>query len=1352
MNNPSKFEDIAKYFTIFCMGFFGLLAQTLLFRVFLIEFDGNELSIGLFFFSWLIWVCIGAWIAKTPIISRLSNYFYILIILYLPLYIIQQYLFINAQSILGGNSYELVSLNQLIPFVLLFNAPISFMTGLFFVLGTAWMKKSSFPVIKIYVCESLGSFVGALIVTLLLFAGFVEESIFLFAAFIVLISALPHIIRSRMIDWLWRITILILIFIVIFILFSGYTTKWNSYFNRCEWQNFLQQGQYRGVFLTPQAKYLYGTYKGEFIVSAWNSTYESLPNTETSSKLVGEYLSQNPNASKILVIGPGSFSICRTFNKLPQIRKIVWLDTDPDYPKKFLKVLPEEYRINASKSSHLSQLNNPSLAKLVSTVSPNINRLGYIEIPECDVRKYIKESNAKFDLIVLNLPNPSTLLLNRYFTLEFFQQLKNVTSSKGVVGINFPAGANYMGTELSFVGSSLLYTLQKVFDYIVLKPGDESCFFVAKNKGIVSDTGSVLQKRLNSVKDIRKVFYPENISSDFEANRIAFQMKRYEEIIKQYPHQEFLNMDNNPKSFLYTLLFTIKKLGNIGLSISELNMILQTVLPWIVLVVIIYFILRLFYYYYYGTKRSLDENDDKNLSNVELYFSVFIAAVSGLGINLILIFLFQIYFGSVFLYFGIITALFMLGLFISALIVEKLLHYFQCKNLLSFITLLYLLYILLIYFYPPEFSIIYFTFLFLCAGLFCGPYFALAAFGLKKQLTDIQSAARLDIIDNLGGAIGSLLCSIILLPIIGVNQTLVVMFLLLGIILLHSLFLRGRVSGKPPFAVNAIRIIGFFMLGIALVFVISPFLSWDKGTEVKPSNIWTLTKQQVHDLTLNNRELIKENGEFNKNQCTYYVVKDGKQTVGYIFRTKDFTKDAQGYAGPIHLLSYVNKKGKIENFTILESNETPTYLNEILKSKKIFLGQNVFINPEKYQVNAITGATMTSSAISNILFDAGNKFSINILKNKQGLKEIKKSWNLYLFLSLILLIIFTIIAIILRYINNRLLRYCFLIVICLILGFGFNIQYSMDQLFTLISFKLYLLYFNTFLFLCLVIPILIILFGNIYCGYLCPFGAFIELLHSIIHFIINKLGIVKIKRKLSRTVWRIGRCIKYIILFVLVILFVLIQNKNIAEDIDILPYIFSFIYPSEGTLLFILFIIIISLVYKRFWCRVLCPAGAFLSLFNAIRIIRIFKSKINIRRCDLGVYSTKEIDCICCDNCRNHKKESTSKSTHLKSKIYNYLFIVLCIISFSYMILMLNQSYSRQRESDIGNNLEHILENQPAVQIKEQTKLKTIIFSKRIPPIKSIGKPRNINIQKYKEYINKGKLSNKEAMYFKQVE
>ena len=51
---------VARAATIFCIGLFAIVSQALLFREFLVSFEGNELGIGAFFGSWFVWVAIGA--------------------------------------------------------------------------------------------------------------------------------------------------------------------------------------------------------------------------------------------------------------------------------------------------------------------------------------------------------------------------------------------------------------------------------------------------------------------------------------------------------------------------------------------------------------------------------------------------------------------------------------------------------------------------------------------------------------------------------------------------------------------------------------------------------------------------------------------------------------------------------------------------------------------------------------------------------------------------------------------------------------------------------------------------------------------------------------------------------------------------------------------------------------------------------------------------------------------------------------------------------------------------------------------------------------------------------------------
>ena len=89
---------------IFGIGLFALVSQALLFREFLVSFEGNELGIGAFFGSWFIWIALGASLiyrggARTAIISRHIDLLALLYLLLFPIHLqLSQYLFYSFST------------------------------------------------------------------------------------------------------------------------------------------------------------------------------------------------------------------------------------------------------------------------------------------------------------------------------------------------------------------------------------------------------------------------------------------------------------------------------------------------------------------------------------------------------------------------------------------------------------------------------------------------------------------------------------------------------------------------------------------------------------------------------------------------------------------------------------------------------------------------------------------------------------------------------------------------------------------------------------------------------------------------------------------------------------------------------------------------------------------------------------------------------------------------------------------------------------------------------------------------------------------------------------------------------
>ena len=67
-----------------------------------------------------------------------------------------------------------------------------------------------------------------------------------------------------------------------------------------------------------------------------------------------------------------------------------------------------------------------------------------------------------------------------------------------------------------------------------------------------------------------------------------------------------------------------------------------------------------------------------------------------------------------------------------------------------------------------------------------------------------------------------------------------------------------------------------------------------------------------------------------------------------------------------------------------------------------------------------------------------------------------------------------------------------------------------------------------------------------------------------------------------------------------------------------------------------------SLFYTRFWCRYLCPAGAFLSLLNHVRLLRRWVPSKWFGQCEFGLTASDHLDCLCCDRCRQAPRSQIS--------------------------------------------------------------------------------------------------------------
>ena len=1188
---------------IVALGFFVLVAQTLLFRDFLAAFEGSELGIGSFFASWLLWVGIGAFLGRIegPASAALTRRFELTVLLYLPAFLLQQFLIVHAREIGGVSAFEIYPFGRMFAVSFLVNAPVSFVTGLLFTIACRWASgEHGLPVARVYILETLGSCLGGIAVTLLLAQGVSAERVWLVAAWMLVASG--GIIwwsgsREEKTHRTGAVLAGVLLCLT-FLLVSGFANWWNSHNARVAWSRLLPSEEYRGSFTTSQGRYLYGEREGQFVVMAWGGVIESLPNTEHASEVIALSLSQQPRARNVLVVGAGSLGICLRLKTLPQIEEIVWLDPDPDYPTTLRQILPEKFR-EASED---------------------------VLIPRTEVRRFVDNHPRRFDLILLNLPDPTTLVLNRYWTREFFQSLKTSLAEDGVLCTRFSGAANFMGDELVCLGSSALHTLESVFPHVVLKPGDES-WLIASDSETLNTAPAELRDRFAAVDGAASIYPPDGLLSLYVPDRIEFQTGRYRGAAIATGESLLINTDERPKALLFSLLLAVRRTE--ALSLARHLRVLMFGGVWIVTCPILIYSLLRFTYLWNSRgrlpKRGIPGNRaPKPETLFDGHFLIFSTGLAGMAFSIVLMFLYQSRFGSLFLHIGLISSLFMLGASLGGMLSERLLVSRErvSRGFLATCIVLHLLLVLVIWLVTGVASHLSFSLSFLGCGAFVGVYFPVVAHQMRSVgRTPATAGSTLEMLDHVGGAAGAVVAAWLLLPVLGSDLTLCVLALLVAVNLAPI-----AVSARIPTAVShpdwfdrLTRSAAYVLTGVALCVLVASHVVAAVQSEQQEQALLNAARSLAGADELMSQQTFLDDGS----TLTYWAVANSSGAPTYVFGTNELVHGVNGYGGPVVLAVWIEADGTLRDLRIVRSHETPSYVELLTDWLKSLSGHNLFHSSGLDDIDAVSGATMTSEAILQTLQQAGPRFAASALAmdvETASPSERRRPDHRFLCLAGLLGL-----AIVLRRFPGIWSRRGFLVLTLVLTGFLWNLQYSSQQVMALLSLNVPGDWTSSSFLLVLLVPVVVLLFGNVYCGYVCPFGALQEL--------VGDLRPARLDTDPHKDVWRYGRAFKYVLLALLVVLFGLTRDDSVLVA-DPLITIFGAVRDWFALWMGIL-LIVTSVVFRRFWCRNLCPAGAFLSLLCGVKLLKRLRPRTGPARCDLGVRAADELDCLCCDRCRH---------------------------------------------------------------------------------------------------------------------
>jgi spermidine synthase len=164
---------------------------------------------------------------------------------------------------------------------------------------------------------------------------------------------------------------------------------------------------------------------------------------------------------------------------------------------------------------------------------PGLERLDYVELDPAilalfpvtqarvhntDGRLFLKTTNDRYDVILVNLPDPQTAQLNRYYTLEFFQEAARKLAPGGVFSFQLRGSEDYTSPQLAEFLRCINKTLRQVFPQVVVIPGESVHFFAAMQPGTLTADPRELISRLRArrieTSYVREYYIPFRMTAE----------------------------------------------------------------------------------------------------------------------------------------------------------------------------------------------------------------------------------------------------------------------------------------------------------------------------------------------------------------------------------------------------------------------------------------------------------------------------------------------------------------------------------------------------------------------------------------------------------------------------------------------------------------------------------------------------------------------------------------------------------------------------------------------------------------------------------------------------------------------
>lgn len=1189
-------ETPSRTWTLVCIAFLGAfsqVSQAVLIREALVVLYGNEVSLGLFYAGWLVWIGLGS-LAVARRGGRFASPGRALaaILAVLPLALVLEVLALRTARLwLEVPVVELVPLGQMAATLFLVTAPAGLLLGAAFPFAGKALERAagrSDPqgtagrVSGLYAAEALGAFGGGLAFTFLMVEHLGLVAVLGWVALVLggLLWTLGGWGRGGL-GWLLTGALLLL---------PPVAERLDAGLERLRFASLQPGMELLDALETRYGHVALARLGGQISVVRDGHLGESFPLPRETAQTAAYVYAQAGTPRRILVLEGFAGGLPAELLRYPLTR----VD----------QVLQDRRAFE-----HLRPWLPPEGRKALEDARLHLHFQ--------DGRRFLAElpAGTRYDLVLALDATPSNAQGNRYFTREFFRTVAAHLSPRGVYCTQVEAASNYVGRDLGGYTASVFATLNAVWPAVAIRPGDTH-LYCASARGQVSEDPEVLKARYEAIELAPRTFPPEGFYSLLPNDRIQYLRERF--VALRAP----LDTDARPVTYFLNMIlwgrFTAAEWADWIARLQRMG-------PWPYLVPL-----------WVGLVLWLGRRWASGGPRLELERQAALAALAALGLlamaaQLVILLGYQAHVGFMFERVALLNGLFMTGLALGAgLLGRPLARGARVSWLLG---ALLLLVALGMWSLPRVFDLLagagewqepgYWA-LSVLAGVLTGAGFPLGLHQIHRAQPEVLgSTGAVEAADHLGGALGALLTGSLWIPLLGVEGAGGLMAAVAGTALVPVL-VAGRLRPVGGLAPRARPSFPWPRLSLALLGLGLCGLGW----------YWVAALHaEGPRVRFDPPELQEVSGSvrFAERPGPRYLGWDREEAPGppdsLSLSTLVLASGVKGYAGPLDILFSLDRQGRIRGLRYIASRESPAYIGDIQAWLDRLKGWDLTRAPlDLGHVDAISGATLSSRAALEAIgrsarMAGAEAFGLHLQGEGGGASAPAglASWRFWVTLALLA-------AFVPVYLwGGERARLALMAASLALLGFGFNgLVTEMD-----------LIHFTQGLWPAwpdnaqrwLVwgfVGLAGVLLGQVWCGYLCPFGALQEF--------VSRLGRhLRLRRYARRPLERALRYLKYLLL-VAMLWAVWLSGDETWAGFDPMQSLFSGRF-TEALGWVTGLALGGSLFYVRFWCRYLCPLGAFLSLSNKLALLQ---SRVRGRRfdhCDLGVRHEYDLDCLRCNRC-----------------------------------------------------------------------------------------------------------------------